>query len=111
MKHVLKILLASALASVACNLLAAETPASLLGEFHLKQGQDYSAAKAILLKHGWTVDMQYGNGTNPYGFSEVICGNGWDAVCSARFLLASRKVLITLKPKKTLVVEGIWDDK
>jgi hypothetical protein len=83
----------------------------MLGEFHLRQGQDYSVVKAMLLKRGWDVDTQYGDGTNPYGFKEVVCGSGWDAVCSARFLLGSRRILLTLKPKKTLLVDGVWDDK
>ena len=90
---------------------AAQTPLSLLGELQVKQGQRYSVIKAMLLKRGWDVDGSYGNGSNPYGFSEVVCGNGYDAVCSARFLLGTREVLITLKPGNTWLVDGLWDDK
>jgi hypothetical protein len=90
---------------------AAQTPPSLLGEFQVKQGQGYSVVKAMLLRRGWIVDGSYGNGQKPYGFSEVVCGNGYDAVCSARFVLGKREILVTLKPGKTLLVDGLWDDK
>jgi len=111
MRHFIKILGISALAAISNVAVAVQSPQSLITEFHLKQGQDYFVVKAILLKQGWTADTPYGDGTNPYGFGEVVCGSGRDAACSARFLRGARKVLVTLKPKKTLLVDGVWDDK
>jgi len=111
MKHLIKVVLLAALALVAHSRAVARTPSSLLGEFNLKQGQLYSAVKTVLLEHGWAPDTQYGNGAAPFGLNEVVCGDGWDAVCSARFFLGSRKILVILKPKRALMVDDIYDDE
>jgi hypothetical protein len=89
---------------------------SMLKSLSLKSGQSYASAKAQLLRKGWKVDVNHSNGLDkdqppPYGFKEVVCGSGWDATCSARFLKAHQEVMLTLRPKKTLVLDGAWDDK
>jgi hypothetical protein len=101
----------AALALVAHGRAVAGAPSSPLGEFNFQQGQLYSVVKAVLLKRGWTPDTQYGNGTAPFGLNEVVCGNGWDAVCSARFFLGSRKIVVTLKPRRALQVDDILDEE
>lgn len=111
MRNIIKIFCASVCLFPLISEAAAQTPPSLLGELQVKQGQRYSVVKAMLLKRGWVTDGSYGDGSKPYGFSEVVCGNGYDAVCSARFLLGKREILVTLKPDKTLLVDGLWDDK
>jgi hypothetical protein len=111
MRHIIKIFGTFVFFTTLISQAVAQTPPSLLGEFQVKPGQRYSVVKAMLLKRGWVVDGSYGNGSNPYGFSEVVCGNGYDAVCSSRFLFGTREILITLKPGKTLLVDGLWDDK
>ena len=100
-------------------LLLAEAQASdrnLIKELGLKEGESYASAKAKLIKRGWKIDMAYVDEMNllkspPYGFREVICGNGWDASCSARYLREERSIMLTLRPKKTLVIDEAWDDK
>lgn len=95
--------------------LAQAVPTSLLKTLGLKEGQSYSSAKTQLIGKGWKVDSTYAAArdageTPPYGFKEVICGNGWQAVCSARFLRNGHEIMLTLRPKKSLLVEGAWDD-
>ena len=79
----------------------------------LKPGQKYTEAKGHLVKTGWVADRSYGEKADntSYGFKEVVCGEGRMAVCSARFTQRERQILLTLQPKKELVVEGAWDDK
>ena len=89
---------------------------SLLKELGLKSGELYASAKTKLLKAGWKVDMAHVDEMNllkspPYGFREVVCGNGWDASCSARFLREGQEIMLSLRPKKTLVIDEAWDDK
>lgn len=89
---------------------------SLLKELHLKKGQQYSDAKARLLSAGWMADSSNVEESGPspktpYGFGEVACGNGWTAVCSARFLRGGREIVLTLQPRNKLLVDDAWDDK
>lgn len=91
------------------------TPSSLLKTLGLQAGQSYGLAKTQLIAKGWKVDSTYAPAREageiaPYGFKEVVCGNGWHAVCSARFLRNDQEIMLTLRPKKILVVEGAWDD-
>jgi hypothetical protein len=95
--------------------LAKAVPTSLLQTLGLKEGQSYVSARAQLIGKRWKVDLTYAatrdaGKTPPYGFKEVICGNGWQAVCSARFLRNGQKIMLTLRPNKSLLVEGVWDD-
>lgn len=88
----------------------------LLQDLQLKKGQEYSDAKATLIRTGWKIDVDYvgelsPNQKKPYGFEEVVCGNGGMAVCSARFLRGDREVMLTLQPKEKLLVDGAWNDK
>jgi hypothetical protein len=81
----------------------------------LKEGQSYTSAKTLLIDKGWEVDSTYASERDagempPYGFTEVICGHGRQAVCSARFPRNGREIMLTLRPKKTLLVEGAWED-
>lgn len=111
MKHLIKVILLAALAHVAHGQPVAGHPSSLLGEFNFKQGQLYSVVKAVLIKRGWTPDMQYGHGAPPFGLNEVVCSDGWDAVCSARFFLGARTIVVILKPRRALQLDDIWDEE
>lgn len=105
-------LLVFAILAISANVVASSsgTIASRLG---LKEGQRYSDAKAHLLKSGWEVDQNYStpNPKSPYGFKEVICGEGLMAVCSARFLKSNQEIMLTLNSKNELLLDGVWDDK
>ena len=90
-------------------------PSSLLKTLGLHAGQSYGLAKTQLIAKGWKVDTTYAQVREageppPYGFDEVVCGNGWQAVCSARFLRKDQEIMLTLRPKKILLVEGAWDE-
>jgi hypothetical protein len=87
----------------------------LLKELRIKKGQEYSLAKANLIKQGWHIaptseDLGNADQAPPYGFKEVICGNGYDAVCSAHFVRKNQEIMLTLRPKKHLLVDGAWND-
>jgi len=107
-----QLLLAIALL-VASHLAIASEDSGLLKKLGLEKGQSYSTARATLVKRGWQIDYAHAenNQTSPYGFKEVVCGNGWQAVCSARFMRASQEIMLTLQPKKQLLVEGASNDK
>jgi len=87
----------------------------LLKNRGLKAGQSYDSAKAQLLKKGWKVDVDYAATSfkfkPPYGFKEVVCGNGRDAMCSDRFILKEQEIMLTLRPEESLVVDGAWGEK
>lgn len=91
--------------------------ANILKELGLKKGHTYFASRKQLINQGWRIDMAYAEEVNetaphsPYGFKEVVCGNGKDAVCSARFLRNGREIMLLLKPKEHLITDSAWDDK
>lgn len=97
----------------ACLVQAA--PIAFLKTLGLREGQSYASAKTQLIQKGWKVDAAYASTHEageapPYGFKEVICGHGWQAVCSARFLRSDKAVMLTLHPRKVLLVSGASDD-
>ena len=93
---------------------AQAAPTSLLKNLGLKEGQSYALARTQLIRKGWHVDANYALARDempPYRLKEVICGNGSNAVCSARFLRKDQEITLTLRPKKILLLEGAWGDK
>jgi hypothetical protein len=88
---------------------------NLLHELSLKKGQKYATAKKHLINNGWKIDLEYASSNakphTPYGFKEVVCGTGLQAVCSVRFLRGDREIMVILQPKEYLIVESAWDDK
>lgn len=90
-------------------------PSALLKTLGLRQGQSYASAKTQLIQKGWKVNAtnpstRQADEAPPYGFKEVICGNGWQAVCSAQFFRNNNAVMLTLHPGKILFVDGASDD-
>ena len=76
---------------------SAATP--LLTQLGLKSGMEYSSAKERMLHRGWSVDAPEPANHRPYASApEVTCGQGWDAVCTARFINRGKAVMLTLKP-------------
>jgi hypothetical protein len=114
--NLLFFLILSALLGMQSSAEAQAHDRNLVKELGLKNGESYASAKAKLIKRGWIIDIAYVEEmklleTPPYGFREVICGNGWDASCSARYRCEGQAIMLTMRPKKTLVVDGAWDDK
>ncbi len=65
-------------------------------ELGLHLGDSYKSVQHTLTKHGWKLDRAWLNesATGPLTDGELICGSGWDAVCSTAF--KSGKVVLVL---------------
>ncbi|GAB3361953.1 hypothetical protein GCM10027430_36080 [Lysobacter tyrosinilyticus] len=85
--------------AVLIALCPAADAASLLGKLGLKSGMTYSTAKARMARLGWAIDTSEPVNWVAYPKTpEVLCGRGWDAVCSVRFTRNGEAVMLTLKP-------------
>lgn len=90
-----------------------KTDKTLTGALGLSRGQQYSVARTILLRHGWLVDVAFSDSSSSaqYGFKEVVCGNGFDAVCSARFIRKKQQIMVMLSPTQDgLLVQDVVND-
>ncbi len=56
-----------------------------------KWEMDYKTLRRFLPKAGWVATPREYSHPTVYGFPEVNCGQGWQAVCSSGFHKASRK--------------------
>lgn len=56
-------------------------------QYSLRLAEPYSVVKQKLAKQGWQIDHAYlsENSHHASAADEVICGRGWDAVCSTAF--------------------------
>ena len=76
----------------------------------------YASARAKMLGKAWEPDASHGasavSGHLAYPqYPEVVCGEGYDAVCSGRFKKAGDAILLSLDPRtKTLPVTSIDRD-
>ena len=92
---------------------AASEPARGLG---VKVGSGYAKARANLLANGWRTDDQWGI-SGPHRsrsfnqYPEILCGEGYDAICTSRFFNASGALLVTIdQRKKALPVTHVEAD-
>ncbi len=72
----------------------------------------YAQARDRLLKQGWTLD-QTGVPKEPdYKlFPEVVCGRGFDAVCSARYQKNGIRIMLYVTDLSgRLTVKEVYDD-
>ena len=65
---------------------------------------DYASARAKLLATSWKPDLSWGisgvSGRLAYAqYPEVVCGQGYDAVCGGRFEKADKAMLLTIDPR------------
>ena len=89
---------------------AASDPA---GRNSVKVGSSYAETRAYLLSNGWHTDDDWGfSGSSPFNqYPEVLCGEGYDAVCTGRFVGVSGALLVTIdQSKKALPVIYIEED-
>ena len=62
-----------------------------LRKYGIKLKMPYAEARARMLRNGWTPDfseaeLRYKGNYRPYKrFPEILCGEGFDAICSAPF--------------------------
>jgi len=65
---------------------------------------DYASARVKLLAASWKPDLSWGksgiSGRLAYAqYPEVVCGQGYDAVCSGRFEKADEAIRLTIDPR------------
>jgi hypothetical protein len=60
-------------------------------------GTPYAKVKKELMRGGWKIDWDWVRSESEAGReSELICGSGYDAVCSATFVQGDRRAYLTL---------------
>jgi hypothetical protein len=60
-------------------------------------GTPYAKVKQELLRKGWEIDWDWVRSESGAGReSELICGSGYDAVCSTTFAQGDRRAYLTL---------------
>jgi len=66
----------------------------------VRKGANYGDFKQAVEKQGWAVDSSLGNGVSA-DFPEILCGEGYDSICSVRFQKDEHEVvaLITVNGK------------
>lgn len=68
----------------------------------LEAGTPYPEVRRALLSSGWQpvpADRTYLHDKQPpYGYEELVCGTGWQAVCAANFARSGAIVCLHLKP-------------
>jgi len=76
----------------------------------------YASARLKMNRQGWQIDKEWGiSGIHKQlafpRYPEVLCGEGYQAVCTARFTKGDSAVLLTINQfKKSLPVERIDND-
>ena len=92
----------------------AEWPvANDLAAYGIHLRMSYREARQRMIKHGWAPDPIEANARHtaahpPYPeFPEVLCGEGYDAICSGWFSKGSESRMLDVRAvKKVLVVRG-----
>ena len=60
----------------------------------------YSVTKVALIKAGWKIDLEFGFDEQVQPaypkHPEITCGNGMDAICSARYKKNDQSIMLTL---------------
>jgi hypothetical protein len=75
----------------------------------IKLKTPYANAKKLMLKNGWTLTPTiYLPNHPPYKeFPEIICGEGYDAICSAEFAKENQTMVVSVRALQgRLVVRG-----
>jgi hypothetical protein len=84
-----------------------------LAAYGVRLRMPYGETRQRMIKHGWTPDPTEANARHtpsrlPYPeFPEVLCGEGYDAICSGWFSKGSESRLLDVREvNKALVVRG-----
>jgi hypothetical protein len=78
--------------------------------------EDYKTARQKMLSQGWKLDVEWGvSGVHEKlaftEYPEVLCGEGYSAICTGRFKKGDAAVLLTIDQfKKRLPVTFISND-
>ena len=67
-------------------------------KYGLKLGAKYSITRMQLIKHGWSVDQNWlkENSFSSLYKNELVCGSGFDAICSTVFIKNRTNLFLTL---------------
>jgi hypothetical protein len=91
-------------------------PATLERSVGVQLRSGYASARAKLLRTSWKAVAGWGESgaarQRAYPqYPEVLCGEGYDAVCTGRFEKAGQAILLTIDPRtRTLRVTSIDED-
>jgi hypothetical protein len=94
----------------------APAPGALSRRVGVQLQSGYASARAKLLGTAWKADSSRREFSVhkqlPYRrYPEVVCGEGYDAVCSGRFTKSGQAILLTIDPKtRTLQVISVDED-
>jgi hypothetical protein len=100
----------TAVATMAAN------PKSLGSSPEVQKDEHYASARLKMNRLGWQIDREWGvSGVHRRlafpQYPEVLCGEGYQAVCTGRFTKGDSAVLLTINQfKKSLPVERIDND-
>lgn len=64
------------------------------GKYGLHLADPFIVVKQTLIQQGWQVDLAYSSEDAP--LDEVMCGRGWDAVCSTAFKRGNETLYLTM---------------
>jgi hypothetical protein len=65
--------------------------------YGLRLGTPYAEVKRTLVRNGWQIDRVWLRAQTPgRRGSDLVCGSGYDAVCSTAFVRAGRRASVTL---------------
>jgi hypothetical protein len=92
------------------------SPATLAQSVGVRLQSGYATARASLLGAAWKADAAWGlagvhQALTYRQYPEILCGEGYDAVCTGRFQKADRAILVMVDPRsKTLRVTSVDAD-
>jgi hypothetical protein len=78
----------------------------------LKLGKSYSINRNILMRTSWKVENEDSTSHSPIkGYPEIFCGEGYDAICQARFSKNGKYLtLVVNQDKKDLRLAHIYPE-
>lgn len=109
------LIVALVLCGTGMNILAA-APIQSERSTKVKINDHYAGARLKLIRQGWQIDREWGiSGVHEkltYAqYPEVLCGEGYQAVCTGRFKKGDSAILLTINQfKKNFPVKYINND-
>jgi hypothetical protein len=116
MKHVASAVLALGCISSSTFVASESASSSLTKAVGVQLQSSYATARSKLLRSAWVPDSTWGESGvhKPLAFQqypEVLCGQGYNAVCTGRFEKTGTAILLTIDPKtKKLQVTSVDED-
>lgn len=66
--------------------------------YGLHLGSPYKTVQKNLLQHGWHIDQNWlqENSSENQNKNQLVCGSGWDAVCSVAYSKKRSRIILSL---------------